>query len=405
MPDRWFDTNFTRRRKLTFNNEDQAEALIDFPIWVKLNSSRIDYSATQSAGQDLRFVQEGHLTQLAHETEVFNEAGESSIWVKIPIIDRSSKCIHCWMYYNNPAAADSQNAAGVWSNGYEGVWHMSEDPSGTPPQILDSLSAFNLTTFGSMTTGDLIDGEVGKAMDLDGTDDQLQNTSLGDSATETEISSIIVFQTKNIVIPDGIAFQRVLAVLNEFWRLEVLSDGKIKASIKQSPFNVSVTSDEIFKDDLRHTMVFEFERIGADDSRFRLYIDGVLKKTGTIGLNGMPITATGGVFQIGNNLETEVDEARVSFVKRTANWYAAQHLSLTDKFITFGNEQALDTQIRLTAQSDENSRRSSFMHPAGTVLPLPDGTVELRDKRHVLYLYNRPGSSTTYNNEIIVQAT
>ena len=30
------------------------------------------------------------------------------------------------VYYNNAAASDGQNAAGVWSADYAGVWHMNE---------------------------------------------------------------------------------------------------------------------------------------------------------------------------------------------------------------------------------------------------------------------------------------
>ena len=30
-----------------------------------------------------------------------------------------------WMYYNNSASADQENASGVWDNDYVGVWHFS----------------------------------------------------------------------------------------------------------------------------------------------------------------------------------------------------------------------------------------------------------------------------------------
>src|SRR3989304_706971 len=50
-----FPCNWQFKRKLTFNNATVAENLVDFPVLVVLNSSRIDYTQTQNAGQDLRF--------------------------------------------------------------------------------------------------------------------------------------------------------------------------------------------------------------------------------------------------------------------------------------------------------------------------------------------------------------
>ena len=51
---------------------------------------------------------------------------------------------------------------------------MNEDPTGT---IYDSTSNGNdLSSAGSMTSGDLVEGHVGRAIDFDGTDDYLSNT-------------------------------------------------------------------------------------------------------------------------------------------------------------------------------------------------------------------------------------
>src|SRR5688572_18497256 len=40
----WYDSSWQYRRKITFDNSDQAENLSNFPVLVKLNSSRINYS-------------------------------------------------------------------------------------------------------------------------------------------------------------------------------------------------------------------------------------------------------------------------------------------------------------------------------------------------------------------------
>ncbi|MDX1428668.1 MAG: DUF4347 domain-containing protein, partial [Rhodothermales bacterium] len=53
----WWDTAWTKRQQLTFNNLAQAEDLVDFPVLVKLTDGvNIDYTQTQNNGEDLRFV-------------------------------------------------------------------------------------------------------------------------------------------------------------------------------------------------------------------------------------------------------------------------------------------------------------------------------------------------------------
>ena len=58
------------------------------------------------------------------------------------------------MYYGYPAAADQQNVPGVWSNGYEAVYHLNDD-------FLDStINVRNATNNGSIDiVGQVADGQ------------------------------------------------------------------------------------------------------------------------------------------------------------------------------------------------------------------------------------------------------
>ena len=129
--DPWWDISWGERKMLVFMNSGQAETLTDVPILVVLDATRIDYSLTQNEGQDLRFIDAGGSIELDYEIETWDETGTSYVWVKVPQIDGSSYTDYIWMYYDYFGAADNQNASGVWSNGYAGVWHLKEDP--TPP--------------------------------------------------------------------------------------------------------------------------------------------------------------------------------------------------------------------------------------------------------------------------------
>ncbi|HEU5283162.1 MAG TPA: DUF2341 domain-containing protein, partial [Burkholderiales bacterium] len=162
----WWNTSWTQRQQLTFNNLAQAENLVDFPVLVQLDSSRVNYALTQNAGQDLRFV-DADGTLLAYEIERWNELGTSYVWVKVPQIDGSSGADHIWMYYGNASAPAGQNPTAVWTSSFSAVYHMN-DGSAT---IQDSSSNnFDGTALAGAagTTGYAAGGQT-----LDGVDDRI----------------------------------------------------------------------------------------------------------------------------------------------------------------------------------------------------------------------------------------
>jgi Tol biopolymer transport system component len=158
----WFDSNWQYSRTLAFDNSTRTENLVDFPVLVKLDSNVIDYAKTHDQGWDLRFFdQDG--TALAHEIELWDEAGTSYVWVKIPQIDASSSTDSIVMYYGNAGVADSgEDAAGVWSD-YRATYHLNENPGATGT-VSDSAGNFDAVNAGSTDTA----GIIGSAQDFDG---------------------------------------------------------------------------------------------------------------------------------------------------------------------------------------------------------------------------------------------
>ena len=121
--DSWFDSDWSFRRTLSFDNTAQTENLADVPVLVTLDATRIDYGQTQNNGEDLRFV-DGDGTVLAHEIEEWNEGGTSYVWVKVQQVDGSSDTDFIHMYYGNAVAADGQNArtSGTRTTRQSGTW-------------------------------------------------------------------------------------------------------------------------------------------------------------------------------------------------------------------------------------------------------------------------------------------
>ncbi len=167
----WWDENWSRRRRLVFNNGTQDEDLLAFPVLVVLSEplGRIDYGQTRDWGQDIRFLDQDDQTLLAHQIESWDEAGNSFVWVHVPQIDRSSNQDFIWMYYGNDSIGDAQNPAGVWNANYMGVWHLDEDVTDEASGAIHPDSTTNANQ-GYQNGNQDFPGQIATAQDFDGND-------------------------------------------------------------------------------------------------------------------------------------------------------------------------------------------------------------------------------------------
>jgi hypothetical protein len=146
----WWNASWTKRIRIDINNADQASTHTNMPVLFYLNSGNISYSDFLADGADVRFVAADQATVLAHEFDIWNPGGTSLIWVRVPTITLSTPNNHIFMYYDNSAAVDGQNAATTWSS-YWSVWHMTEDPTNTAPQYNDPAGSRDGTAVNSPT--------------------------------------------------------------------------------------------------------------------------------------------------------------------------------------------------------------------------------------------------------------
>lgn len=129
-------------------------------------------------GDDLRLAKADG-TELAFELVNFDvptRSGELHVKYSGTLSSSVNSEVRLYFHSNNKpyAPADTYGRNSVWSS-YDGVWHMSDDPSVGSPQLVDATaSGINLTSFGSMTAGDLVDGQLGKEINFDGSDDSFR---------------------------------------------------------------------------------------------------------------------------------------------------------------------------------------------------------------------------------------
>ena len=344
VPGDWYDASWARRVKLTFDNSAQSENLVNFPVLVKLDSSRIDYTSIEPDGADIRFVDSDGSTLLDYEIEEWNEGGNSFIWVRVPQVDGSSSTDFIWIYYGNNIVVDDQDPNGVWNSGFKGVWHLKEDPgSGNSGDILDStINGNDGTAEASMDTADHVTGQIGDAIDFDGTDD---NIEVADSVSLHDFTDKITVEAW--IKPE---------LGSSGWRT-IVSKFDQPGDVKDLYFMMNNNSLGMAIDAPQPTdwipgvsistaawtyVVFTYD--GSDEI---LYKDSInlasASVSGSLGLSGNtnPLyiaynSVWGEVFQ------GTIDELRISNVARSADWISAQYESMQDNFITYSVEGSIE---------------------------------------------------------------
>ena len=200
----WLGT-WAKRLKLTIDYSKIDGALSDFPVMVHLSAGSgigdVDVSAVfDELGSDanrkkIAVTTSDGETQCYVEIERWDDASEKAwLHVKVPSVSDSADTV-LYLYYDS-AQADNTTYVGdttdavthnVWDANFAAVYHMAQDPNGDGAgAIKDSTSNENDgTPTGSMTTADLVDGQVGKGIDFDGSDDAIVKTSASGSLPDT----------------------------------------------------------------------------------------------------------------------------------------------------------------------------------------------------------------------------
>jgi hypothetical protein len=185
-----FTNGYSYKRSITIDNTKVSGTgdLTDFPMLISgtydgtggepdLRVIGSGGKVTNSSGYDIIFTSDSAgTTQLDHEIEQYESTtGRVAFWVRIPTLDGDADTT-IYMWYGNSSVSTSQeDINGTWNSGYQGVWHMNDSPAGA---IGDSTATpADMTSVGSMGSGDLVDGDFGKAIDFERTNSQYVKTA------------------------------------------------------------------------------------------------------------------------------------------------------------------------------------------------------------------------------------
>ena len=321
-------------------------ALTDYPIRMLISAasgqSSEDLTAifTELGTNKLKIAVENGDTgnECYVEIEKWDNVAEvAELWIKVPSVSDASPT-GLKLYFDSGHADNttyvgdigSVPGATVWDSDFVFVSHQSQDPSGAAPQITDSTGNSNDgTSYGSMTSGDLVDGAVGDAIDYV-TDDYIDlgtGASLFVNGADGMTLSATIYPRANasntIIGRDSVSDRgydwRVMS--GPKMTLETAGTGNVAANANvtlNAWNNVAVIQSA---GSLTHYL--------AGDVHGTSGITNVPVNTAHTNIGRRPYT---GVEQYANAI---IDEVRISKTVRSAAWIKADHHSILDTLITY----------------------------------------------------------------------
>ncbi|MFX0167246.1 MAG: DUF2341 domain-containing protein, partial [Candidatus Hodarchaeota archaeon] len=332
--------DFTYYKEITIDHTKVSGSvdLINFPILISILDSEL-HDNTQLNGNDIAFYNGSNW--LDHEIEFYNRDFNSThaklvAWVRIPSLSPSTDTI-IYMYYGNSTMGPQENPMGVWDDNYIGVWHLSEDPTGT---VYDS-TAKNIdgSSYGSMDSGDQILGKIDGSIDFDGNDDNIATeennllagcSSLTMSAwikplsTQLDFCGIIEYDNTT----DGSSFDA----------------GMELRSTRIPRVNIWTTSGFEYVDSSVVLPTTQFTYfVFVYDGDLNIYLDGSFDcstpHSGTVRNNRRYINI-GRNTHDGRSFNGTIDEIHISNIDRSADWITTEYNNQYDpnSFYSVGKE-------------------------------------------------------------------
>ena len=330
---------YARSMNVVLAGVQDGVVLTNFPALVRLSPSISGFSYADFArpnGGDLRFADaNGNL--LPHEIDTWNSNGVSTVWVKVPLLEKDAEITAHYGFTGtgNPAPVNSKD---VWDDDYVGVWHLGE--SALPLKESSESSSNFEHAFGSAIAYSA-DGVIGGAVD---------------------------FQeggNHSIVAPDHDALDGFSKFTIETWTLQDASTRNPSAGILSKRISSSNEAAYFINDlggtdpraalyvglgsssDWACNMVPTFDGwnhlvftvdMASSSSNVNGYKDGVCATTKSISYGNamMPNCASdlvlGGLNKGPDNFSFrgKIDEVRISKVVRSAEWIKATHDTIKD---------------------------------------------------------------------------
>ena len=395
--DSWYSADWDYRKKLTFDNLDSSENLANFPVLVQLTPSNFSYNNASSTGADIRFADSDGTTLLDYEIESWTDDATSTVWVEVPQINATSSEDYIYMYYGNAAASDAASSSAVWDSDYVMVHHFV---GATSTDIDDSTSNNNdvISQAGSPTYN--VTALISSGITVsDGTSDQLYFSPSVFGADISGASQITVEGWFNPTVFEGGGYQNTLIRAN----IDSTSDG-IYLNVNGTNNRLAMGGRSVVTDGFQQFngtiatttegWIYHVGILDIPNDTIKTYKNGGNAISGSVTFGNTTYTnGSGTAAAMAQNLNATVDEIRVSKVERSAEWIEAQYKSMTDDFITFGDEEGSGYDLELLANG---KLRASIQFASTTITVDSSNTINNNEWRHIETTFDRDGNLVIY---------
>ena len=332
--DPWWNTTWQKKKQLTINYNNIDEVLSNFTILIELNSSNFNFNSAKTNGEDIRFTDSSDSTELKYEIEYWNKTSEKAIiWVKIPSISNTTTT-SIYMYYNNSAATDNQDATNTWDANFKAVWHLQGTLDSTNND--KDLTASGATTYSN--------GKLAGSYTFDGSNDYL-GSSLVTSVTDDWTMSAWVYLSSTSVSGCFVHNGKGTYTVQDGYSMGVGNGVYTTAGN-----NLLGLADQVAWKNFAYAIGpagWHYVVVKRSGGTWYAYVDGAQSGT-TFG--GAPNTPTDNTWIGGagsNNpgayFNGKIDEVSISNTGRSAAWVKANYYSTNRSLITFGDEESNNT--------------------------------------------------------------
>jgi RHS repeat-associated protein len=336
-----WSNGYAFRRAITIDhtkvpNSDQA----NFPLLISgtynfLATVASGGGVTNANGFDIIFTSDSAGTTLLpfEQVSYSSSNGAVSYWVKVPSLSHTTDTV-IYMFYGNAGISTNQStSASVWDSNFKGVWHLSQNPTATAPQMKDSTSnANNGTVQGTWHNNQQLDSLFGEGLnfvasqtDYVSTANSFASPGPGSETLEIWFNTTSASGTKLIGFENG-----QTGSSGSFDRHIYLgTNGKIYGGFYSCTYSGNLLSSSTYNDGNWHEAVVTLD---TSAQQAKLYVDGAQVgstvtcsgaasyagyfRLGGGALGGWPNSSSTGVFN------GSLAEARVSVTTRSADWIA-----------------------------------------------------------------------------------
>ena len=343
----------------TANGADVAGDVRGFPLALRLDASRLDFTQARPDGADIRFSRDGRW--LPHAIERWDASTKTAaVWVKLDVKgnDATQSLV---MHWGNPAAADASDSPSVFAaaGGFVGVWHLGDEGNTRDGGYREATSNEAHATGVRLDAGAQVDGRIGKGLQLrhaqgqwvkvDG--DKRRLFDLTTRGTFSIWGKADAYRNKGRPEPDKSSpgYETMFAKGDNSWRLQKFGprdwhDPKadlvemcVEGASPKADLCVVGTTDAIPGQWFHYVAVHDYPEA-------RLYVNGVLEAVDTFEVNwtsGDHPVGIGNQSQFpdrGRFWDGVLDEARVLNVPKDAHWIKLDYESQRDgsRLLDFG---------------------------------------------------------------------